>query len=120
MKQIFVHGFFHADPHPGNIFILPDNVICYLDFGMMGRIGRQTREDFADLIMSVVRQDESGAANALLKLTIWDEEPEQGLEGGLLKRDGDGYLRGGLWCPGPEHHLPDIQGAGSRRHYRWF
>jgi len=83
MKQIFVHGFFHADPHPGNIFILPDNVICYLDFGMMGRIGRQTREDFADLIMSVVRQDESGAANALLKLTIWDEEPEQG----LLERD---------------------------------
>lgn len=77
MKQIFVHGFFHADPHPGNIFILPNNVICYLDFGMMGRIGRQTREDFADLIMGIVRQDESEAANALLKLTNWDEEPNR-------------------------------------------
>ncbi len=83
MTQIFVHGFFHADPHPGNIFILPDNVICYLDFGMMGRIGRQTREDFADLIMSVARQDESSAVNVLLKLTIWDDEPERG----LLERD---------------------------------
>lgn len=83
MKQIFVHGFFHADPHPGNIFILPDHVICYVDFGMMGRIGRQTREDFADLIMSVVRQDESGAVNGLLKITNWDEEPERG----LLERD---------------------------------
>lgn len=83
MKQIFVHGFFHADPHPGNIFILPDNVICYLDFGMMGRIGRQTREDFADLIMGIVHQDESSAVNALLKLTIWDDEPERG----LLERD---------------------------------
>jgi ubiquinone biosynthesis protein len=76
MKQIFVHGFFHADPHPGNIFILPNNVICYLDFGMMGRIGRQTRENFAHMVMSVVRQDDSRAANTLLKLTIWDEEPE--------------------------------------------
>jgi len=77
MKQIFVHGFFHADPHPGNIFILPNNVICYLDFGMMGRIGRQTREDFADLIKSIVRHDESGVANAFQKLTIWDDEPDQ-------------------------------------------
>jgi len=77
MKQVFVHGFFHADPHPGNIFILPNNVICYLDFGMMGRIGRQTRENFADMVMSVVRQDDSSAANTLLKLTIWDEEPER-------------------------------------------
>jgi len=77
MKQIFVHGFFHADPHPGNIFILPNNVICYLDFGMMGRIGRQTRENFAHMVMSVVRQDDSKAANTLLKLTTWDKEPER-------------------------------------------
>ena len=77
MKQIFVHGFFHADPHPGNIFILPNNVICYLDFGMMGRIGRETRENFAHMVMSVVRQDDSRAANTLLKLTTWDQEPER-------------------------------------------
>ena len=77
MKQIFVHGFFHADPHPGNIFILPNEVICYLDFGMMGRIGRQTREDFVDLVMAIVRRDEAKAAAALLGLTLWDEEPER-------------------------------------------
>ena len=77
MKQIFVHGFFHADPHPGNIFILPNDVICYLDFGMMGRIGRQTQEDFVDLVMAIVRRDEAKAAAALLKLTLWDEEPER-------------------------------------------
>ncbi len=76
MKQIFVHGFFHADPHPGNIFILPGNVICYLDFGMMGRIGRKSRENFADLAMSIVRRDETKATRALLKLTISDEEPD--------------------------------------------
>jgi ubiquinone biosynthesis protein len=76
MKQVFIHGFFHADPHPGNIFILPDNVICYLDFGMMGRIGRRMRETFSDLLESVVRRDEEKAAEALISLTTSDEESD--------------------------------------------
>ena len=46
MEQIFVHGFFHGDPHPGNIFILAENVICFLDFGMMGCLSRENRERF--------------------------------------------------------------------------
>lgn len=74
LKQIFIHGFFHADPHPGNLFILPDNVICFLDFGMMGRIGRIGREHFADLLMSIVSRDEEKAVHALLKLTVSDQE----------------------------------------------
>ncbi|MBW1929023.1 MAG: AarF/ABC1/UbiB kinase family protein [Deltaproteobacteria bacterium] len=83
MKQVFVHGFFHADPHPGNIFILPGNVICYLDFGMMGRIGRKSREHFADLIMNIVRRDELKVTDALVRLTISDEEPNHN----ALERD---------------------------------
>lgn len=77
LKQIFDYGFFHADPHPGNIYILPNNVICYLDFGMMGRIDRQTRENFADLVMSIVNRDEEKAADALLNLTLWEDEPDR-------------------------------------------
>jgi len=69
MDQIFGHGFFHADPHPGNIMVLDSNVICFLDFGMMGRIDRQSREQFADLLANVVSHDEVKAADALLKLT---------------------------------------------------
>jgi len=76
MKQIFVHGFFHADPHPGNIFVLPDNVICYIDFGMMGRLDLATRERFADLIMSIVHRDEREAAKALLRLALSEEGPD--------------------------------------------
>ena len=75
MKQIFVHGFFHADPHPGNIFVLPDNVICYIDFGMMGRLDLETRERFADLIMSIVHRDEREATKVLLQITLSEEEP---------------------------------------------
>ncbi len=78
MKQIFVNGLFHADPHPANIFILPHNVICYLDYGMVGRINRQEREDFAALILWLTRKDEKRAMEALLKLTEYDKEPERG------------------------------------------
>ena len=46
LKQIFGYGFFHADPHPGNIFVLPDNVICLLDFGMMGAVDSHHAGDF--------------------------------------------------------------------------
>jgi len=77
LKQIFVHGFFHADPHPGNIFFLPNNTICYIDFGMMGRISSQDQEDFADLIMAVVQRDEKKAGNALLKITSFQKEPDR-------------------------------------------
>ena len=76
LSQVFVHGFFHADPHPGNIFAIPNNVICLLDFGMAGVVDRQTREDFVDLIDSVVHQNEARAAQALLRLTYWQEQPE--------------------------------------------
>ena len=76
LTGLFNHGFFHADPHPGNIFVLPNNVICLLDFGMAGVVDRQTREDFVDLIDSLVHQNEARAAEALLKLTNWQEQPE--------------------------------------------
>jgi len=76
LKQIFELGFFHADPHPGNIFVLPDNVICLIDFGMVGRVDRKTREIFVDLIDGVVQRNEAKATQALLRLTIWEEEPQ--------------------------------------------
>jgi ubiquinone biosynthesis protein len=76
LKQAFDNGFFHADPHPGNIFVLSDNVICMVDFGMMGIVDRRTREDFIDLIDSVVRQHEARATQVLLNLTDWEEQPD--------------------------------------------
>jgi ubiquinone biosynthesis protein len=76
LKQVFQHGFFHADPHPGNIFALPGNVICLVDFGMVGVVDRQTREIFVELVDSVVRRNESRAAQVLLRLTAWEEQPD--------------------------------------------
>jgi ubiquinone biosynthesis protein len=76
LKQVFHHGFFHADPHPGNIFALPGNVICLLDFGMVGVVDRQTREMFVELVDSVVRRNEARTAQVLLQLTSWEHPPD--------------------------------------------
>ena len=70
MEQIFVHGFFHADPHPGNLFILPDNVVCFIDFGPMGRLSRKDREDFTDLVLDLVAGDERTVVEGVLKVTV--------------------------------------------------
>lgn len=77
LKQISVYGFYHADPHPGNIFILPNNVICFIDFGMMGRIGQQEREDFTDFVELLINKDENKIVDALLKLTNSTEDPNR-------------------------------------------
>jgi len=76
LKQIFDNGFFHSDPHSGNIFILPDNVIAMLDFGQAGTVDQQSKEDFVDLIDSVVHQNAFKATRQLLKITFWDKKPD--------------------------------------------
>jgi ubiquinone biosynthesis protein len=77
LKQISLFGFYHADPHPGNIFILPNNVICFIDFGMMGRINQQEREDFTDFVELLINKDENKIVDALLKLTHYAEDPNR-------------------------------------------
>ncbi|HEB68691.1 MAG TPA: AarF/ABC1/UbiB kinase family protein, partial [Desulfobulbus sp.] len=70
MEQIFVHGFFHADPHPGNILVLPDDVVCFIDFGQMGRLNLKDREEFTDLVLNLVGGNERKVTKGVLKLTI--------------------------------------------------
>ncbi|HXI70221.1 MAG TPA: AarF/ABC1/UbiB kinase family protein [Verrucomicrobiae bacterium] len=79
MKQIFAHGFFHADPHPGNLQIMPDQRVCFLDFGMMGFLDLRTREAFVDFVWGIARRSETSVATALLKLTESDLEPARGV-----------------------------------------
>jgi len=70
MEQVFIHGFFHSDPHPGNVFVLPDNVICFIDFGQMGRLSLKDREDFTDLVLNLVAGNERESVSGVLKMTI--------------------------------------------------
>ncbi len=57
LKQIFELGFFHADPHPGNLRVLAGGVIAPLDYGMFGRLDVRTRERIADLLIGLLAQD---------------------------------------------------------------
>ncbi|MFZ3071904.1 MAG: 2-polyprenylphenol 6-hydroxylase [Thermodesulfobacteriota bacterium] len=56
-KQVFEHGFFHADMHPGNIFVTDDGAMAYLDFGIVGRLDRDLRRYLASMLFYLVRQD---------------------------------------------------------------
>jgi ubiquinone biosynthesis protein len=95
LKQIFVHGFFHADPHPGNVFILPNNIVCYLDFGMMGHLSSQDQLDFTELILAIIHHDGKKAGNALLKLTYFQKEPDKK----KLERDLDEFMHRHIYKP---------------------
>ncbi|WP_299124241.1 AarF/UbiB family protein [uncultured Winogradskyella sp.] len=68
-KQIFEYGFFHADPHPGNLLVMPNNKICYLDFGMMGSILPRDIEIFGQLFMSILKKDVNRIIKVLQKLS---------------------------------------------------
>jgi ubiquinone biosynthesis protein len=69
LRQVFEHGFFHADPHPGNILILNTGEICYLDFGMMGNILPRDMETFGNLFLSVRDKNVKKVIHALMALS---------------------------------------------------
>ena len=56
-KQVFEHGFFHADPHPGNIFVLNSNCISYIDFGMVGIVDKKMLNYLDEIILAVVNKN---------------------------------------------------------------
>jgi ubiquinone biosynthesis protein len=70
LKQIFQFGFFHADPHPGNLRVLKGGIIVPLDYGMFGQLEGRTRERIADLLSGLVAQDSDRVLRALDALDI--------------------------------------------------
>ena len=71
MKQVLVDGFFHADPHPGNLLIdLNTGVIQFLDLGMVGELDLQLRISLGDLLYSLQNRDPDGIASALLGVSL--------------------------------------------------
>jgi ubiquinone biosynthesis protein len=76
MKEVFEFGFFHADPHPGNLFVLPDNVICPIDFGMTGSVDKRQQALFVDIMESLAKKDAERCVRLLLQLGEYDEEPD--------------------------------------------
>ena len=65
LRQVVNHGLFHGDPHPGNILILPDNVICLLDFGMVGRLEGKTKQLLFQVLLAVLNREPDDLVEAL-------------------------------------------------------
>jgi len=70
VEQIFSHGFFHADPHPGNILVLDRNRVCFLDFGMMGFLLPRHRQILITMMLGLVQRDEARVTRGLLDLSL--------------------------------------------------
>ncbi|HET9701183.1 MAG TPA: AarF/UbiB family protein, partial [Burkholderiales bacterium] len=87
LKMILVDGFFHADPHPGNVFYLPGNRIAMLDFGMVGRLSEVRRDQIVDMLAALSRGDERSLTDVVIEWTGDAEVNEQRLVsdiGGLM------------------------------------
>jgi ubiquinone biosynthesis protein len=67
--QIFDHGFFHADPHPGNILVLPDGTLCFLDFGAVGIMPPTLRYNLSLILYGVITKDPQRIIKTLVQLT---------------------------------------------------
>lgn len=68
LQTIFEEGLFHADPHPGNVLVLPDGRLSLLDFGMTGELDEQMRESLTLLLEAVIKGDARAATDAYLEM----------------------------------------------------
>ncbi len=71
-KQCLRFGFFHADPHPGNIFLLEKGKLCFIDCGMTGHLDKKTAEQLVDLIAGVIKGDVQRLCRVVIELTDVD------------------------------------------------
>jgi ubiquinone biosynthesis protein len=69
-KTVFDDGFFHGDPHPGNFFVDPEGAIAMIDFGIVGTLDDQLREELTDLLVGLVRENPERVAAAVIALGV--------------------------------------------------
>jgi ubiquinone biosynthesis protein len=68
VQQVLYDGFFHGDPHPGNIMVRDDDTVVFIDFGLVGRLSESQQDDLIDLILTVLTGDIDGVSRSLLKM----------------------------------------------------
>ncbi|MEM9265762.1 MAG: AarF/ABC1/UbiB kinase family protein [Cyanobacteria bacterium P01_F01_bin.13] len=118
-QQYFIDGFFHADPHPGNIFYLSDGRVALLDCGMMGRLDPQTRTTLTEMVLAIVSSDAQRCAQLTLQLA----EPLQAVDLAKLEHDYSRLLSRyyGLALKNFNTAVAfaEVLEAGTRNHLRW-
>jgi ubiquinone biosynthesis protein len=77
LRQVFDHGFFHADPHPGNLFVLPGGVIAPIDMGMMGELEPELVDALLELLVGVLLRDAEKIVRLLARLGLVDDDVDR-------------------------------------------
>ncbi|BDV43888.1 ubiquinone biosynthesis protein UbiB [Geotalea uraniireducens] len=88
LQMVLNHGFFHGDPHPGNVLILPDNIICLLDYGMVGRLDNQLKGYLTDILLAIVQRD----VDEVISLLLYSGEIADTLDTRALRRDLSSFI----------------------------
>jgi ubiquinone biosynthesis protein len=70
-KQILEDGFFHADPHPGNIIVMPSGIIAFVDFGIVGRVSDEMKDTMANTFLALIRKDFDGLIDQYMALGMF-------------------------------------------------
>jgi ubiquinone biosynthesis protein len=83
LEMVLNHGFFHGDLHPGNVLILPDNVICLLDYGIVGRLDEELKTFLTDILAAIVNRD----MDEVVSLLLFAGDISDSLDNRALKRD---------------------------------
>jgi ubiquinone biosynthesis protein len=88
LKQILVDGFFHGDPHAGNVMLTRDGRLAFMDFGSMGWLGRELREDLVRLVNGMIEEDAGAVAEQLTVIGVASDDTDMQ----ALEREIDGLL----------------------------
>ncbi|OGD29534.1 hypothetical protein A2W60_00195 [Candidatus Azambacteria bacterium RIFCSPHIGHO2_02_46_12] len=98
LKQFLIDGFFHADPHPGNFFVLKNNIICLHDFGMVGYVSPEMRSEMVSYFMSFINQDMENSLKHLLDVA----EVREGSDVEGFKQEVSSILSAWFYSPAKE------------------
>lgn len=90
LEMVLSHGFFHGDLHPGNVLILPDNVICLLDYGIVGRLDDGLKTFLTDILAAIVNRD----MDEVVSLLLFAGDISDSLDIRALKRDLFNFIDG--------------------------
>lgn len=88
VKQTFEHGFFHADPHPGNLFVVENTKLCVIDFGMMGSLDQDRIDELLSFLVGILTHDVDRLIRLFYRLDLIDEE----VDVRALRRDVDDII----------------------------
>jgi len=90
LDMVLTHGFFHGDLHPGNVLILPDNVICLLDYGIVGRLDEGLKTFLTDILSAIVKRD----MDEVVSILLFAGDISDSLDSRSLKRDLSNFMDG--------------------------